>query len=178
MSFVIGRGRYARETYPRTLHGATGSTGPTDALTGPTGPTGATGPTGTTGTTGPTGATGVTGALVAPTITNAAAGSTTNLSAARWNVVTVATPGAQATVNFPSGAGVIVGDQVTLSLLGASVSNPALATATGGFVIENPGNRGNFTGANGTVSVSGQGQNVTWMNVGGSVWKMIVNDSA
>ena len=70
MSFIIGRGRYAREAYPRAIFpGATGSTGPPDGLTGPTGPTGSTGPTGATGAasvvtgpTGPTGATGATGA--------------------------------------------------------------------------------------------------------------------
>ena len=173
MSHIIGRGRYARETYPRALlPGATGSTG---AFGGPAGPTGAastvTGPTGPTGNTGPTGPTGPTGAI-GITVTPAAAGSTTTLSAARWNVVVATVPGAQSTVNFPSGAGVRVGDQVTIALSGPSTSNPVLANATGGFVLEDPGNPGNFSSANGQVAVTGQGQNVTWMNIGGSVWKI------
>jgi len=47
MSHIIGRGRYARETYPGG--GLLGVTG----ITGPTGPAGATGPTGPTGPVGP-----------------------------------------------------------------------------------------------------------------------------
>lgn len=178
MAFLIGRGRYAREVYPTAS--LPGARGPTGAAGGPTGPTGAastvtgpTGSTGATGSTGPTGATGATGAI-GPTVTNAIAGSTTTLGAARWNVVTVAVPGAQATVNMPSGAGVQVGDQVTVSLLGPSTSNPVLVNATGGFTIEEPGNPGNFTAANGQTDLSGQGQTATWMNIGGSVWKEIV----
>jgi hypothetical protein len=140
MSYLMGKGRYTRESYPER------------ALVAP-------------------GAIGV-------IVTNAAAGSTTVLAAARWNVVTVATPGAQATVDLPSGGRVLVGDQVTVSLLGASVTNPVLVTATGGFVVEEPGNPGNFTAANGTTSLAGPGQNATWMYVGSiggnPTWKEIV----
>lgn len=61
MSLIVGRGRYARETYPSTSKG--GSTGPTGPSAGPTGATGATGATGSgpTGSTGSTGATGSAG---------------------------------------------------------------------------------------------------------------------
>lgn len=50
MSFVIGRGRYAREAYPQASPSSGGGAGPTGA-TGHTGATGA-------GSTGPTGANG------------------------------------------------------------------------------------------------------------------------
>ncbi len=58
MSYIVGRGRYARETYPAQSGkaGATGATGPAG------GPSGATGVTGTTGSTGSTGSTGASGA--------------------------------------------------------------------------------------------------------------------
>lgn len=59
MSFTIGRGRTARETYPENkVGGSTGPTGPTNGPTGNTGPTGTTGPTGNTGPTGATGPAG------------------------------------------------------------------------------------------------------------------------
>lgn len=62
MSFIIGRGRTARETYPENkVGGSTGPTGPTNGPTGNTGPTGTTGPTGNTGPTGASGVTGSTG---------------------------------------------------------------------------------------------------------------------
>jgi len=52
MSHIIGRGRYARETYPGGgLFGVTGITGPT-GLAAPTGPTGPTGPFGPFGASG------------------------------------------------------------------------------------------------------------------------------
>ena len=71
MSYISGRGRYARETYPGGPGngggaGPTGATGPA-GVTGPgvgaTGPTGVTGPVGVTGATGPAGvgSTGPTG---------------------------------------------------------------------------------------------------------------------
>jgi len=67
MSFVIGKGRYATQTYAeRSLPGGGGGTGTTGSAgpTGATGPTGSTGPPGAatnTGATGPTGAIGSTG---------------------------------------------------------------------------------------------------------------------
>jgi hypothetical protein len=53
MSHVVGRGRYARETYPQSPAIGLGVSGPS----GPTGPflSGVTGPTGNTGPTGPAG---------------------------------------------------------------------------------------------------------------------------
>jgi hypothetical protein len=63
MSHIIGRGRYARETYPSGgVSGVTGITGPS----GPSGPTGPTGP-GITGPTGPLGPTGPSGGPTGPT---------------------------------------------------------------------------------------------------------------
>lgn len=64
MAKVIGRGRYAGETYPERALSSGGGTGTTGA-TGNTGPSGATGPAGSasnTGATGPSGATGPIGA--------------------------------------------------------------------------------------------------------------------
>lgn len=76
MAHVIGRSRYARETYPEPRSpgggggatGATGARGPTGPSsvgpTGPSGRTGPTGPTGSAGVTGPSGPAGTAGALV------------------------------------------------------------------------------------------------------------------
>jgi hypothetical protein len=96
MTKLIGRGRYATETYPGgpVGFGSTGASGPTGPIgTGPTGPTGAastvTGPTGPSGPSGPTGtpggatntgATGPTGSIgsTGPTGPTGIPGSATN----------------------------------------------------------------------------------------------------
>ncbi len=68
MSYIIGRGRYAREAYPsipsqgNSSTGATGATGPIGPGGGATGATGASGTVGSMGATGATGNTGTTGA--------------------------------------------------------------------------------------------------------------------
>lgn len=77
MSYLIGRGRRAGETYPTAPGrgggddgtGPTGPTGPSGGPIGSTGPTGSAGPTGASGptVTGPTGPTGAVSTVTGPT---------------------------------------------------------------------------------------------------------------
>jgi hypothetical protein len=138
--------------------GATGVTGVT-GVTGATGVgvTGVTGATGTNGVTGATGPTGVAGAIPAPA--QFPAGSTVNLAQALVSNTAVTTVGAQSTVQLPTTPN--NGDIAIIKAVGASVDAPLLIQARGGATVENPGNPGNFSAANGTVSFTVQGQ-VGW----------------
>lgn len=174
MAHVIGRGRYAREAYPTAPGGGgsgTGATGPTGPSAGPTGATGATGHTGATGSTG---ATGPSGSNFLPPTVQDAAGSTVNLLQAAVNNRVVDSTGAQVTEQFPIAP--VNGDVVIVSLAGGSVANPVLLAARGGFTIENPGNPGNFSAANGTVALTDQGQ-TGWFQFQSAFgrWKQIVS---
>jgi hypothetical protein len=115
MSLLIGRGRYARETYP-VAPGASGS------RVGPTGPAGSN--------------------FLIPAIQDAA-GATVNLLQAAVNNRVIDSTGDQVTEEFPVAPN--NGDVVILSLAGGSVPNPVLLIARGGFTIEDPGNPGNFS---------------------------------
>ena len=155
---------------PTGTTGATGHTGPTGAsVTGPTGaPSAVTGPTGGTGPTGPS------GANFLPPAVQDAAGATVNLLQAAVNNRVVDSTGAQVTELFPTAP--VNGDVVIVSLAGASVANPVLLTSRGGFTIEDPGNPGNFSAANGTVALTGQGQ-TAWFQFQSAFgrWKQIVS---
>jgi collagen type VII alpha len=83
MSFIVGKGRYARETYPGASsgRGATGATGPEGGPSGASGVTGVTGSTGSTGSTGVSGVTGAAGGGVVPAYGVAYGASTATLGA-------------------------------------------------------------------------------------------------
>jgi hypothetical protein len=102
-----------------------------------------------------------------------AAGSTVNLLQASVNNRVIDSTGAQVTEQLPAAPN--NGDVCIFSLAGASVTNPVLITARGGFTVENPGNPGNFSAANGTVAMTGQGQNC-WFQFQSAFgrWKEIV----
>ena len=110
MSLIIGRGRYARETYPTAPAaggaGGTGAFGPTGSAgsTGSAGPTGsastgATGPAGGASSTGATGARGPTGANGAGSTGPTGAGGSAGATGATGAAGTIAAPAFAITPN-------------------------------------------------------------------------------
>jgi hypothetical protein len=134
MSHIIGKGRYASETYPERgglggggtgttgATGSTGSTGPTglpgvSANTGATGSTGPTGRTGSTGNTGSTGSTGPTGNVgnTGPTGSTGSTGNTgTNLAVNRLSTGNVGGSSLEAA----STVGLVAGSLATVWSIG------------------------------------------------------------
>jgi hypothetical protein len=103
-----------------------------------------------------------------------AAGGTANLLTLPVNNIWANSTGAQDTVLLPIAPN--NGDVVMVKMDGASVASPVLVTARGGFTVENPGNAGNYSPANGNVTITSQGQNVWWQfQSANGRWGIITN---
>jgi len=140
VSYIIGRGRYAREAYATAPQsggtgGSTGSTGSTGA-SGSTGITGAgvTGATGSTGSTGPSGASGATGITGAGVTGSTGATGSTGLTGSTGKDGTTGSTGA-------SGGAGAVGSTGTTGSTGASGATGASGSSVGatGQVSGTPG---------------------------------------
>jgi hypothetical protein len=147
MAHIVGRGRYARETYPEGpgggSGGGTGPTGPSNGPTGETGTTGVTGPTGPTGVNGAatnTGATGPTGPTGVPgTATNTGSTGPTGASGAslEFGSFFALIPGDTAVTAVAAGTGVAQGTPMLLPQNGPT--NGIVRSGADGYILPSAG---------------------------------------
>jgi len=133
VSYIINRGRYARESYPTSPgRGGVGTTGPTGPLGGPPGPTGVTGATGSGGPTGaPSTVTGPTGAAVTgPTGSSGPTGATGAPGSATSTGATGPTGALGTGPTGPAGTASSTGATGPTGLTGAGVTGPTGTAST------------------------------------------------
>jgi len=79
--------------------------------------------------------------------------------------------GTSATVNLPTAPN--SGDITIVKADGPAIGAQPKVTARGGFTVENPSNPGNYSAANGTVTLVNPGQ-VVWWQFSSTKWGQIV----
>jgi hypothetical protein len=127
--------------------------------------------TATAASTGPPGPTGP----AIPPMTEIAAGATTVLTRAAYNVIGVHVDGAQGSVTFPTGP--VNGDIAIIHLLDAVISAPLNCEAQAGASLEDCGDPGNYvlSGTSVNMTVAGQRQWWQWSaTIEGGAWLLIV----